>query len=179
MRLSNMFRVWPRISNMQIYIASDHAGFELKNFLAVFLRQRGETIEDMGPSIYIEGDDYPDYCIPVAQKVAQNKGSFGIVIGGSGQGEAMAANRIKGVRAMVYYGMPKQNFSAVPQNRSESSAQALDVIKLSREHNDANVLSLGARFVSSEEARAVVELFLSTPFSNEERHVRRIAKLDA
>lgn len=146
---------------MQIYIASDHAGFELKNILTTFLRERGDEVEDMGPSIYIETDDYPDYCLPLAKKVAQNNDSFGIVIGGSGQGEAMAANRIKGVRAAVYYG------------------GSVDTIKLSREHNDANILSLGARVVSEEEAQTVVELFLSVPFSNEERHLRRIQKLDA
>lgn len=145
---------------MQIYIASDHAGFELKGKLVEFLKGQGKEIEDLGPSIYMEGDDYPDFILPLAQKVAQNKDSFGIVIGASGQGEAMAANRVKGVRAAVYYGMP----------------QAL--IKLSREHNDANVLSLGARFLSEEDAKTAVELFLTTPFSGEERHVRRIAKLD-
>jgi ribose 5-phosphate isomerase B len=146
---------------MQTYIASDHAGFELKKLLVAFLRQRGDDVEDMGPSIYMEGDDYPDFCMPLGIKVAQNKGSFGIVIGGSGQGEAMAVNRIKGARAEVYYG------------------GATDIVKASREHNDANVLSLGARFVSNEEAQAAVELFLETRFSNEERHIRRIKKLDA
>ena len=116
-------------------------------------------VEDIGPSVYIEGDDYPDYIVPMAQKVAQNKDFVGIGIGGSGQGEAIAANRIGGIRAAVYYG------------------GSTDIVKLAREHNDANVLSLGARFVSNEEARSAVELFLTTPFSNEERHVRRIKKL--
>ncbi len=149
---------------MQILLASDHAGFELKNTLVSFLKEQGHDAQDCGASIYIEEDDYPDFITPLAQKVAQNKDIFGIVIGGSGQGEAMAANRIKGVRAAVYYGEPAQ------KNQ--------EIIKLSREHNNANVLSLGARFVSADEAKEVITLWLSTPFSNDERHVRRIQKLD-
>jgi ribose 5-phosphate isomerase B len=145
---------------MQILLASDHAGFELKNTLVSFLKEQGHAAEDCGASIYIEEDDYPDFILPLAQKVAQNKGIFGIVIGGSGQGEAIAANRVKGVRAAVYYGGNKE------------------ILTLSREHNDANVLSLGARFISADEAKEAVTLWLGTPFSNDERHVRRIQKLD-
>ena len=144
---------------MQIFIASDHAGFELKNTLVAFLREKGMDVEDMGPSIYIESDDYPDTITPVAKKVAQHEGSFGIVLGGSGQGEAMAANRVPGARAAVYYG------------------GAMEIVQRTREHNDANILSMGARFVTSDEACAAVELFLETPFSAEERHMRRIQKL--
>jgi ribose 5-phosphate isomerase B len=142
-----------------MYIASDHAGFELKQHLIAFLRGQGTEVEDLGPSIYSEGDDYTDTIAPLAQKVAQNKGSFGIAIGGSGQGEAMVCNRVPGVRATVFYG---GDISVVPTSRA---------------HNDANVLSLGARFITAEEAEQVVELFLTTPFSHDERHVRRIAKL--
>lgn len=185
---------------MQVYIASDHAGFELKQALAAFLREKGIAVEDMGPSIYKEYDDYPDFILPLAKKVAEEKGSFGVAIGASGQGEAMAANRIRGVRAAVYYGSTslttggmsevKQTVSGaeaeIPQSeprlgaseRGEISAQANSVVTLAREHNDANVLSLGARFISVDEAKSAVELFLNTPFSNEERHIRRIAKLD-
>jgi ribose 5-phosphate isomerase B len=105
-------------------------------------------------------DDYPNFILPCAKKVAATPESRGVVLGGSGQGEAMAANRIKGVRAAVYYGGP------------------MDIIKLSRLHNDANVLSLGARFVSVEEAQSALELWLKTPFSEEERHARRIQELD-
>ncbi len=144
---------------MRIYLASDHAGFELKEALIPFLRERGHEVEDVGPTTFDPADDYPDYVLPMAAKVAQNKGSFGIGIGGSGQGEAMVANRVKGARAAVYYGGKEE------------------IIKLSREHNDANILSIGARFVSSEEAKKVVELWLGTPFSNEERHTRRLSKL--
>ena len=142
-------------------MASDHAGFELKQKLAEFLIAEGHEVEDCGPRYYNPTDDYPNYIIPCAKKVAQNKGSFGIVAGLSGQGEAMAANRVRGVRAAVYYGGPT------------------DVLKLSREHNDANVLSLGARFVSPEEAQKAVALWLDTHFMNEERHVRRIKELDS
>lgn len=144
-----------------IYLASDHAGFELKEALAPFLRERGYDVEDIGPTTLDPQDDYPDYILPMAAKVAQNKGSFGIGIGGSGQGEAIVANRIKGARAAVYYG-----------GRDE-------IVKLSRTHNDANILSLGARFMTIEEAKRTIELWLDTPFSGEERHTRRIKKLDA
>lgn len=144
---------------MTIYLASDHAGYELKEALIPFLRERGLEVEDVGPVTLDPADDYPDYILPMAAKVAQNKGSFGIGIGGSGQGEAIVANRVKGVRAAVYYGGDKK------------------ILTLSREHNDANVLSLGARFVSVDEAKEAVALWLATPFSNEERHVRRIQKL--
>ena len=146
---------------MKIFLASDHAGFELKQKLAEFLIAEGHEVEDCGPRYYNPTDDYPNYIIPCAKKVAQNKGSFGIVAGLSGQGEAMAANRVRGVRAAVYYGGPT------------------DMLKLSREHNDANVLSLGARFVSPEEAQKAVALWLDTHFMNEERHVRRIKELDS
>ena len=142
-----------------IYIASDHAGFELKQILVAFLRGQGKEVEDVGPSLYNEADDYPDTIAPLAQKVAQNKGNFGIAIGGSGQGEAMVCNRTSGVRAAVFYGGD------------------VSVVPTARKHNDANILSLGARFITAEEAQQAIELFLDTPFSGEERHVRRIAKL--
>ncbi|MEI7720326.1 MAG: RpiB/LacA/LacB family sugar-phosphate isomerase [bacterium] len=145
---------------MRIYLASDHAGFALKSALIVYLKGEGNEVEDCGPFELNLDDDYPDYCMPLAQKVAQKKDSFGVVIGASGQGEAMAANRVGGARAAVYYGGPSE------------------IITLSREHNDANVLSLGARFLSEDEAKKAVELWLATKFSGDARHVRRIAKLD-
>ena len=146
---------------MTIYLASDHAGFELKNILVEFLRAQGRDVEDIGPAALQPGDDYPDFIKPLAQKVAKNKGSFGIALGGSGEGESIAANRVEGARAAEYYG------------------GNLEVVRLAREHNDANVLSLGARFINTEHAKEAVELFLSTPFSGDERHARRIKKLDA
>jgi ribose 5-phosphate isomerase B len=145
---------------MHILLASDHAGFDLKNILADFLRAEGHEVEDMGPHTQNSSDDYPDFVLPLAKKVALNKGFLGIVIGMSGQGEAMAANRVKGVRAAVYYGKER------------------DIVKLSRAHNDANVLSLGARFIEEDAAKEAVREWIATPFSAEERHSRRITKLD-
>jgi len=144
----------------KVFLASDHAGFELKEALVSLLIERGYDVEDLGPATLDPDDDYPDYCLQLGRKVAEHKGTFGIVIGGSGQGEAIAANRFKGVRAAVYYGGNEK------------------IITLSREHNDANVLSFGARFVSVEDAKKAALLWLMTEFSGEERHLRRINKLD-
>ena len=140
-------------------MASDHAGFELKNKLVEYLRGKGREVKDYGPLNLDLGDDYPKLIKPLAHAIALEPGSMGIAVGMSGQGEAMECNRTKGVRAAVYYGGP------------------LDIIELSRRHNDSNVLSLGARFVSVEEAKAAVDLWLATPFSGEERHARRIKEL--
>lgn len=144
----------------KVYLASDHAGFELKEALVSHLSERGFMPEDLGPFTHEPTDDYPDTIAPLARKVAGEPGSFGIVIGGSGQGEAMVCNRFHGVRAAVYYG------------------GNVDILKLSREHNDANVLSLGARFLSIEDAKEAVLTWLNSSFPGEERHVRRIQKLD-
>jgi ribose 5-phosphate isomerase B len=151
---------------MSIFIASDHAGFALKETLVQYLREQGKQVEDLGPHEYNEGDDYPDTIAPLAHAVAGEKGSSGIAIGGSGQGEAMVCNRVPGVRAAVYYG-----FS------SHSEQTGLDIVALARSHNDANVLSLGSRFITEEEAKEAVSVFLETPASTDERHVRRVAKL--
>lgn len=146
---------------MHIYIASDHAGFELKEVLKTFLAQNPDYyIEDMGPHALELSDDYPDYILPLARRVSEEPGSMGIVIGGSGEGEAIAANKVAGIRAAEYYG------------------GNLEIVQLSRKHNDANILSLGARFVSSEDAKHAALLWLSTPFSGDERHVRRNEKVD-
>ncbi len=134
-----------------IYIGSDHAGYELKEKLKIFLTELSYKVVDKGAFKLDNEDDYPDFVIPVAESVAQDPGSFGIVIGGSGQGEAISANKIDGIRATEYYGGDPE------------------IVKVSREHNDANILSLGARFVTEEEAREVVTLFLETKFSGEER----------
>ncbi len=145
---------------MKLYIASDHAGFELKKFLVERLSLAHYDVRDLGPKEYDPEDDYPDFISKVAKEVSHDPSRLkGIVIGGSGQGEAMCANKFYGVRAVVYYG------------------GNTDIIKLSREHNDANVLSLGARFISPEDALKAVELWLKTPFSGDERHKRRLMKL--
>lgn len=144
---------------MKIYIGSDHAGWELKNELVAFLAGEGYEVVDKGAFEYKEDDDYPDFILPVAEAMAKDPEAKGIVLGGSGQGEAIAANKIKGIRAVVYYGGHK------------------DILTLSREHNDANILSLGARFMHTEEAKNAVKLWLETEFSGDERHVRRLKKI--
>ncbi len=155
---------------MKIYIASDHAGFALKQALVPFLASQGHVVEDCGPGAYEEGDDYPDLIPHCAKKVAVDEGSAGIVIGASGQGEAVAANRIPGIRAAVYYGEPK-----APQ--TDLSGETLGILESARAHNHANILSLGARFITEDEAKAAALRFLSTAYSPDERHIRRVGKL--
>mgnify|MGYP001468297488 FL=1 len=144
---------------MKIHLATDHAGLELKNTIKEFLLGKGYDVTDHGAHEYDALDDYPDFIFPCARAVAADSSSRGIILGGSGQGEAMAANRVKGVRAAVFYNGPEE------------------IIKLSREHNNANILSLGARFMSEEEIYKIIELWLEEPFEGG-RHERRIAKLD-
>ena len=147
---------------MTIYLGTDHAGYDLKEVLKEFLISEGFTIEDMGAFAHNLEDDYPEFIRPVAAAISEEpENRRGIILGGSGQGEAMVANRFPGVRATVYYGGQPE------------------IISLSREHNNANILSLGARFISEEEARRVVREWLELPFGNEERHVRRIAAIDS
>ena len=146
---------------MKIYIGTDHAGFELKQALVSYLRELEYEVEDLGVNKYDELDDYPDFIAPVARAVASNlEQNRGIILGGSGQGEAIVANRFRGIRAAVCYGPP------------------FDIVRLSREHNDANILSLGARFITEDEAKEAVSLWLETEFSGEERHSRRIEKIN-
>ncbi len=156
---------------MKIFIATDHAGFEMKNQIKNYLMdlELGYEVVDMGALVDDENDDYPDFVLPLAESVAQNEGSMGIIFGGSGQGEAMCANRVSGIRAGVFYGQELQKEGA-------DNVDSFEIVKLMREHNDANILSIGARFVSVDEAKFACELFLNTKFSGEERHVRRISK---
>ena len=152
---------------MKIFIGSDHAGLSHKAEIIKSLKNSGMEITDCGAFEYNEGDDYPDFCSKVAHEVSLNPAnSRGIVIGGSGQGEAMVCNRYRKVRAAVYYGSK----DTIPGDHT--------IIELERTHNDANVLSIGARFVTVEDALDAVNRFLETPFAGEERHVRRIAKID-
>ena len=146
---------------MKIYIGADHAGFELKEILKEHLISQDFDVEDCGAEEYEGGDDYPVVLTPLAFKVAEDpENSRGIVIGKSGQGEAIICNRFPGIRAIVY------------------NSNNLEIIKLGREHNDSNVLSLGAGFISEEEAIEAVDLWLETEFSEEERHRRRNHMLD-
>ena len=142
----------------KIILASDHAGVALKSAIIFYLKKSGYDAEDMGAKSFDKDDDYPDFMIPAAKKVAKDK-CLGIIFGSSGQGEAIAANKVKGIRAALYYGSNPE------------------IIRLSRAHNDANILSLGARFLGEREAVEAVKLWLSTKFSQEERHARRIRKI--
>ncbi len=150
---------------IKVYFASDHAGFEMKNALVAYVRDElGHETEDVGAREFDAGDDYPPIIAVAARSLAQDlkegRDAKAIILGGSGQGEAIVANRFAGVRAAVYYGGQPE------------------IIKLSREHNDANVLSLGARFLSIDEAKKAVQEWLTTPPSKEERHMRRISEIE-
>ena len=147
---------------MKVLFASDHAGYELKEKLVSFVEHElGFEVVDKGAFTCKQDDDYPDIIKLVAEGVSYNPDEvMGVVLGGSGTGEAIVANRFSGVRSALYYGGP------------------LEIVSLSREHNNANVLSLGARFLTADEAKAAVKLWLETPFSQDERHVRRIEKIE-
>ena len=144
---------------MIIHLATDHAGFELKEGVKDYLNNNGYTVTDHGAHKYNSDDDYPDFIFPAAKAVAKDKSSRGIIFGGSGQGEAIAANRIKGVRAIVFY---RKN---------------MEIPKLSLLHNNANILSVGARFISFDDLIEAVDVWFNTSFERG-RHVRRIQKLD-
>jgi len=163
----------------KIFIASDHAGFALKNALAEHIRTLGYEVEDMGPFSLDKDDDYPDFMMPLARRVAERNArgadaARGIIVGGSGQGEAMCVNRISGIRAAVFYG--PMRVTASLDIEGGHSEDGYDAVRLPRRHNDANVLSIGARFVSGDEADEAVRIFLETPFSASTRHARRLAK---
>lgn len=160
-----------------IYLASDHAGFELKEKAKQWLTDWGYAYEDVGPFVFDSDDDYPDFAHTLAERVAQNtEENRGIMFGGSGQGEAMVPNRYAGIRAAVFYG-PRTAQTMVDIERRES-ADPYEIVRLSREHNNANILAVASRFVSVKEAEEAVRIFLTTQFSKKERHVRRIEKID-
>ena len=158
----------------KLFIAADHAGFALKNALIEHVRTLGYEIEDLGAHTNEPEDDYPDFMTPLAGHVAATPGSRGIAVGGSGQGEAMCVNRIPGVRAAVFYG--PMRVTETLEIEGGRSQDGYDAVRLPRRHNDANVLAIGARFVSGKEAAEAVRIFLETPFSGAPRHKRRIAK---
>ncbi len=145
---------------MKLFFASDHAGFELKNILIEYAKTLGYEVDDKGDFTPEPKDDYPDFISLAAKAVSEDPESKAVVVGGSGQGEAIVADRFPHVRAALWYG------------------GSMDIIKLSREHNDANVLSLGARFVSPDEAKEAMKIWLETPFSGDERHARRLEKIE-
>ncbi|MBF8253245.1 MAG: ribose 5-phosphate isomerase B [Actinobacteria bacterium] len=142
---------------MRIHIGSDHAGLELKAALIEYLESKGHSVTDHGPFEFDAVDDYPDFCIPAAIATVVDPGSLGIVLGGSGNGEQIAANKVKGVRAAL--------------------AWSIETAQLAKEHNNANVVGIGGRMHSIDECKRIIDAFIETPFSNDERHVRRINKI--
>ncbi len=144
---------------MRVYLGADHAGYELKVHLVSQLAKQGYEVVDVGAHAFDPADDYPAYCIETGTRVVADPGSLGVVLGGSGNGEQIAANKVAGVRAALAWNP--------------------ETARLAREHNDANVVSVGARQHPLDEATALVETFLATPFVRGERHVRRIAQIAA
>lgn len=144
---------------MRVHLATDHAGLEFKDALTTHLRSMGVEVIDHGAFEYDAQDDYPGFCIAAAQAVAADPGSLGIVFGGSGNGEQIAANKVHGIRAAL--------------------AWSIETARLARQHNDANVVGIGARQHTQDEAFEIIDAFLSTPFSGDERHIRRIGQISA
>jgi ribose 5-phosphate isomerase B len=161
---------------MKIAITTDHAGFDALQLLDAYIISLGHQTVNYGPKSLDMEDDYPDFMFPAANAVAKGECERGIILGGSGQGEAMAANRVKGVRAALFYG-PVVAKTAIDAEGNLSS-DPYEIIKLSRQHNDANVLSLSGRFLSLDEMKKAIKIWLETSFSGVERHARRINKLD-
>jgi len=142
---------------MRIHIGSDHAGLDFKNELITHLVVNGHDVTDHGPYEFDALDDYPDFCIPCAEAVAKDASSLGIVLGGSGNGEQIAANKVKGVRAALVW--------------------SIETAALAREHNNANVISLGQRLHDADFVKQLIDTFIATKFPGDERHVRRIEKI--
>lgn len=161
---------------MTIALATDHAGYEQLKELQNYLESLEHSVQNFGPKSYNPEDDYPDFIFPAAKAVGAGKCQRGIILGRSGQGEAMAANRVKGVRCAVFYG-PAVAKSAVDAS-GEVSRDPYEIVRRARQHNDANMLSLAASYVTLEEMKNVIKLWLETPFSEEARHSRRHQKLD-
>lgn len=159
---------------MKLYIASDHAGYEMKNELKLYLSNLGHSVSDLGADTYSSEDDYPDYAKLISEDISKNSESLGILICGTGQGEIMVANRNLGVRCALFYG------EAIPKTQIDingtKSDNSYEIVKLARSHNNANILALASRFIDIDQAKKAVSIFIETPFSNEERHVRRLRK---
>src|SRR5699024_9229320 len=144
-------------ATVRVYLGSDHAGLELKNYLVSWLGARGYEIVDVGPFEYDADDDYPPYCIETARRVVADEGSTGIVVGGSGHGEQIAAHTVAGARAAL--------------------AWSTETAQLAREHNHAQLIGIGARMHTADEAAEIAAVFLRTPVATDERHERRVGQL--
>lgn len=144
---------------MKVYLSTDHGGYEMKETIKAHLQAKGYDVEDCGAFTFDAADDYPDFILPMAEKVAADPGSFGVVLGRSGNGEAIAANKVRGIRC------------ALCMND--------EMARKGREHNNANVLSLGGDYIDMDTAIRLTEIFVTTPFSGDERHQRRIDKISA
>jgi ribose 5-phosphate isomerase B len=161
---------------MKIALSTDHTGLEFIHQIEDFLTTQGHECLSFAPRELNTQDDYPDFMLPAAKAVAEGQCEVGIVLGGSGQGEAMACNRIKGVRCALFYG---QATAKLAVNAEGDAAQDdFEILRLSRKHNHANVLSLGVRFLDAETALKAITIWLETPYDTAERHVRRVQKLD-
>lgn len=161
---------------MNIYLATDHAGFALKEVVKEFLLGEGHSVEDLGATVFDKHDDYPDFISKAAEKISSNPYDFAVIFGGNGQAEAFLANKYPHVKAVVFYGTKTPVVSVDVNDRT--SDDPYEMIRLVREHDNANILSLAARFVTNEETLEAVRLFISTLFPKDERHVRRLTKID-
>ena len=161
---------------MNIALSTDHAGFEAVGRLKAYIESLGHSVSYYGPTEFDAEDDYPELIARAARAVAKGDTDLGIILGGSGQGEAMAANRFKGVRAAVFYG-PVAAKTAVDAEGNQSD-DPYEIVKLSRRHNNANILSLSGRFLSEDEMQTAIKIWLETPSASAERHLRRIQQLD-
>lgn len=161
---------------MKVYFGADHAGFELKNLLHDYAVELGYETEDLGAHEFDNDDNYPDFVLPVARLVAKNPDSLGVILGGSGQGEAMAANRIPGIRATTFYG-PQLPVQAVDSS-GRLSDDDLEMVRLSRSHNAANVLSIAGRFVTPEIAKKALKLWLEAESEVKPRYLARINQVE-
>jgi ribose 5-phosphate isomerase B len=160
---------------MKIYLATDHTGLDLKNKVKEFLEKENYEIEDCGAYEYDKNDDYPDWISKAAVMVSQNPQARGIIFGGSGQGEAIVANKFKNVRCALFYtpAVPTQSVNI----EGDKSTDPFEIIKLSRLHNQANMLSIGFRFIKEDDVFQAIKIWLTTPDPTEERHLRRIEKI--
>lgn len=159
----------------EVYLATDHAGFNLKERVKHVLTEQGYPVKDCGAHEYDPSDDYPDYIKIAAKAISDNPENKAIIFGSSGQGEAIVANKFRGVRAVVFYS-PAVPSGAVDVS-GRTSSDPFEMIRLTREHNDANVLSIGANILNEKDALTAIEQWLQTPFTGEERHTRRINKI--